>query len=115
MTKALSEAALSPNPLMNQYARRAGHLRLVNILSRLYSNITKHAINAKKEILITVGASEALHCAILGHIDPGDEVIVIEPFYDFYPSMIKIAQGIPVYVPLRLKNGTRNSQNFKLD
>ncbi|RWS28230.1 Kynurenine--oxoglutarate transaminase 3-like protein, partial [Leptotrombidium deliense] len=76
--------------------------------------ITQHKVDAEKEILITVGAHEALHCAILGHVNPGDEVIIIEPFYDSYPTMVKLAKGIPVYVPLRLKNGY-SSRNFKLD
>ncbi|RWS19130.1 Kynurenine--oxoglutarate transaminase 3-like protein, partial [Leptotrombidium deliense] len=116
VTRELSKAALSSDPMLNQYnIRRSGHPRLINILSRLYSNITQHNVDGDNEILITVGASEALQCAILGHVDPGDEVIIIEPFYDFYPSMLSLANGIPVYVPLRLKSGSRSSRNFMLD
>ncbi|RWS18600.1 Kynurenine--oxoglutarate transaminase 3-like protein, partial [Leptotrombidium deliense] len=54
VTKALSNATLSP-VLMNQYTQGAGHPRLLNILSKMYSNLTDHNINPKTDMLIAVG------------------------------------------------------------
>src|SRR3546814_20300384 len=52
------------------------------------------------EITVTSGASEALMASILAFVRPGDEVIVIEPFYDLYIPVIELAGGKPVIVPM---------------
>lgn len=64
--KALADAATSPNPLMNQYTRGYGHPRLVQALAGLYSKVIDRKIDANSEVLVTVGAYEALYAAIQG-------------------------------------------------
>ena len=49
---------------------------------------------------ITVGATEALYAAMQALVDPGDEVVLLEPFYDAYPADVLMAGGVPKYVPL---------------
>jgi aminotransferase len=61
------------------------------------------------EILITVGASEAVDLALRATCDPGDEVILHEPSYVAYPAAIVLAGGTPVLVP------TRDEDDFALD
>jgi len=52
------------------------------------------------EVLVTTGATEALAAAILAFVDPGDEVIALEPFYDSYAASIELAGGTRVGVGL---------------
>lgn len=58
-------------------------------------------IDASKGVVITAGATEGVFSAVLGLVDPGDEVIVVEPFYDSYVPNIIMAHATPVFVPLR--------------
>ena len=53
-----------------------------------------------QNVQITVGATEALYAAMQALIDPGDEVVLLEPFYDAYPADVMMAGGVPKYVPL---------------
>ncbi|MEH6630722.1 MAG: aminotransferase [Halopseudomonas aestusnigri] len=54
----------------------------------------------KTEVMVTSGATEALSNCLFGLIEPGDEVVVLEPFYDCYLPLIKRAGGIPVVVSM---------------
>ncbi|XP_026763993.1 kynurenine aminotransferase isoform X2 [Galleria mellonella] len=101
VTKALAEITTGDNPLLNQYTRGYGHPRLVQNLAKLYSPLVGKQIDPLNEILVGSGAYEALFSAILGHVDNGDEVIVIEPFFDCYDYMIKFAGGIPKFIALQ--------------
>lgn len=104
VAKPLREAVSKDgNFLLHQYTRGFGHPRLVSALAILYGKLTGHQINGNTEVLVTVGAYEALFCAFMGLVNPGDEVIIIEPFYDCYEPMVKMAGGTPVFIPLRLK------------
>src|SRR5581483_5557130 len=60
--------------------------------------------NAEDEILITVGVSEALECAMLALIDPGDEVLVVEPCFVAYKPSVVLEGGTPIAVPTYVEN-----------
>jgi aspartate/methionine/tyrosine aminotransferase len=53
-----------------------------------------------REITVTCGVTEALSVIFMSLLDPGDEVIVIEPFHEGYLPQVKFAGGVPVFVPL---------------
>ena len=85
---------------LNQYARSAGHPRLVNAIADVYSPLFGRRLDPLQEIVVTVGATEGIFATIQALVNPGDEVILIEPFYDSYPASVIMAGGKPVYVPV---------------
>nr|CAI5839730.1 unnamed protein product [Callosobruchus analis] len=105
--------------MIHQYTRGFGHPRLITALAKLYSQLIGREINPQTEIVTTLGAYEALYSAITGHVDDGDEVIIIEPFFDCYEPMVKYAGGVPKFIPLRLKNEVKgrlpSSADYVLD
>ncbi len=58
-------------------------------------------VDPESEVLVVAGASLGIFYALLGLVDPGDEVVVFEPFFDTYVPDIEMAGGVPRYVPLR--------------
>ena len=77
VTKTLTEVVEEDPVLINQYTRGHGHPRLINALSKLYTDLLKRPtpIAPTTETLVTVGAYEALFTAIMGFVNPGDEVM----------------------------------------
>ncbi len=57
------------------------------------------------EVLVTAGATEAIAAALLALVEPGDEVIALEPYYDSYAACIAMAGGVRVPVTLRPREG----------
>jgi kynurenine--oxoglutarate transaminase/cysteine-S-conjugate beta-lyase/glutamine--phenylpyruvate transaminase len=97
----LVEAVLDSAQSPHQYTRPAGHPNLVNQLARRYSIHMKKDIDSMQEVAVTVGASQALYLSLQTLVQPGDEVILFEPFFDLYVNQVKLAGGTPVFVPLR--------------
>ncbi len=62
------------------------------------------------EVLVTVGATEAISAALLGLVEPGDEVLLTEPYYDSYAAAVALAGATRRTVPL-----TRSGNEFVLD
>lgn len=85
----------------NQYAPGAGIAILREAIAAHVARSYRLSIDPDAGVVITPGATEALFVSVMGLIDPGDEVIVIEPFFDSYVPDVLMAGGKPVYVPLR--------------
>ncbi len=79
-----------------------GHPRLINALAPVYERLLgrQSPLDVNKEILVTDGAYEALFTAIMGLVNPGDEVIIMEPYFDCYEPMVRLAGGIPRFIAL---------------
>ena len=84
----------------NQYAPSHGTPRLRRAIADVWQRTTGQELDIETEITVTTGATEAMHAAILAFVDPGDEVIVFEPFYDAYVGDITFAGGVPRFVTL---------------
>ena len=111
--KAAAQAAIAAD--MNQYARSAGHPRLVQALAATYSPLFGHTLDPMAEIVVTVGATEGIFATVQALVEPGDEVILIEPFYDSYPAAVTMAGGRCIYVPLRAPANATTAAEWVLD
>lgn len=80
----------------NQYAPMAGLMPLREKLAGKIQQMYGAAVNPETEITITAGATQALFTAIGAFVQPGDEVILLEPAYDSYRPSVETFGGIPV-------------------
>lgn len=85
---------------VNQYAITWGAKRLRHALAKKYADWYDMDVNPEAEITVTCGATEAMASALLAIVDPGDEVIVFEPFYENYGPDAILCSAKPVFVPL---------------
>lgn len=85
----------------NQYARSAGVPELVNAIAETWQHDTGDLIDPMAQVTVTAGCTEALIATHLGLVNPGDEVILFEPYYDSYRACVAMAGGTPRFVALR--------------
>lgn len=98
--KLLDEVNTAMREGHNQYPPMPGIPELRQGIREKINSLYGHDYDSNTEITVTAGASEALMMSILALVHPGDEVIIIEPFYDLYIPVITLAGGIPVIVPM---------------
>ena len=85
---------------INQYAITWGAQSLREAIARRYAAWYGLEADPEREITVTCGATEAMVSTMLALVNPGDEVIVFEPFYENYGPDTILADARPVYVPL---------------
>jgi aminotransferase len=85
---------------VNQYAVTWGSPRLRRALAAKYARDHAMEVDEAAEITVTCGATEAMAATLLAVIDPGDEVVVFEPFYENYGPDAILCDAVPVWVPL---------------
>lgn len=88
----------------NQYAPLKGLPVLREAVAHQRLRDHNMSLDPDTEIVVTVGATEGIAATILGLVEPGDEVIVFEPYYDAYAAAIALAGARRVAVPL-VENG----------
>lgn len=85
----------------NQYAPGTGVSELRAAIAAHQQRFYALVIDSESEVAVTTGATEAIAAALLGLVDPGDDVVVLEPFYDSYVAMIQMAGAVRRPVTLR--------------
>jgi aspartate/methionine/tyrosine aminotransferase len=85
---------------LNQYAVSHGTPRLRRAIAETWKRAYGREIDPETEVSVASGATELLLDAILGLVNPGDEVIVFEPFYDSYLPDVLMAGGVPRCITL---------------
>jgi N-succinyldiaminopimelate aminotransferase len=92
----------------NQYPPGPGVPELRQAVARHQKRHYGIELDPDSEVVVTTGCTEGIAAALLGLVDPGDEVVLLEPFYDSYPAMIQMAGGVRRPVTLR-------APDFRLD
>jgi N-succinyldiaminopimelate aminotransferase len=85
---------------VNQYPPGRGTPDLRLAVSEHQSRWYGIEVDPDRQVLVTAGATEALAATLLAFVEPGDEVVTFEPFYDAYGALIRLAGGTHVTVPL---------------
>jgi len=83
---------------VNTYTRFDGLAELRQAIAAKQKRFTGMHVDPESEIIVSAGATGALYCACLALLDPGDEVIIFEPFYGYHVNTLIATQAIPVYV-----------------
>ena len=92
----------------NQYAPGPGVPALRQAIARHQQRHYGIELDPDREVVVTTGCTEGVAAALLGLVDPGDEVVVLEPYYDSYVAMIQVAGAVRRPVTLR-------APDFRLD
>jgi len=92
----------------NQYPPMAGITALRQRISEKIESLYGHQYDEATEVTVTTGATEALMATLMALVQSGDEVIVIEPYYDVYVPAITLAGGVPVVISMEPPNAQTN-------
>jgi len=104
----IAEAVRALEHGANQYAPGPGVPVLRQAIARHQRRHYGLELDPDREVVVTTGCTEGVAAALLGLVNPGDEVVVLEPYYDSYVAMIQMAGGVRRPVTLR-------APDFRLD
>jgi aspartate/methionine/tyrosine aminotransferase len=93
----------------SQYAPSIGYLDLRRAVAAHQADHYGQSWDPDTEVTITVGATEAIWSTVHAVLEPGDEVVLFEPYYDMYPPAVVAAGGVPRVVP------TTGFPDFRID
>ncbi|UPK75614.1 pyridoxal phosphate-dependent aminotransferase [Nocardioidaceae bacterium SCSIO 66511] len=85
----------------NQYAPGPGTPELRHAIARHQKRCYDIDLDPDTEVAVSAGATEAIAAAVLGLIDPGDEVLVLEPYYDSYVAVMRMVDAVRKPITLR--------------
>jgi aminotransferase len=86
---------------VNQYAITWGARSLRQAIARKFERLYGLPVDPETEVTVTCGSTEAMIATLLAVLDPGDEVVVFEPFYENYGPDAILSGAVPRFVSLR--------------
>jgi N-succinyldiaminopimelate aminotransferase len=97
----LAEAARAIGSGQNQYPPLSGRPELLDAIAAHQRHWYGVELDPASEVLVTVGATEAIAATVLAFCEPGDEVVMFEPYYDSYAAVVDLAGAVRRTVVLR--------------
>jgi N-succinyldiaminopimelate aminotransferase len=91
----------------NQYAPMPGLPGLRGAIARRFERDSGLAVNPDTQVVVTSGCTEAIAATIMGICNPGDEVVLFEPFYDSYRAVVAMSGCVAKFVALRPQSDGR--------
>lgn len=85
----------------NSYSRFDGLRELREAIAQKLAKYNGMFVDPETEITVSAGSTGAFYCAALALLNPGDEVLVFEPFYGYHMNTLLAVEAIPRYVTLR--------------
>ena len=90
---------------LNIYTRLDGIARLRRAIAGKFERTSGMAVDPEREVLVTSGATGAFHAAAMALLNPGDEVLLFEPFYGYHVGTLQSLRMVPVVVALEGADG----------
>ena len=82
----------------NSYSRHDGMSALRRAVAEYYRAHAGLDVDPEKNVVVSAGATGALYCACLALLEPGDEVILFEPYYSYHQSTLVATGAVPKFV-----------------
>ena len=89
------------------YTSNSGMVELRREIAKYLERKFSLTYDPVSEVLVTVGGSEAIDICIRSFVDPGDEVLIVEPCFVAYEPIVKVSGGVPVSIPTKVENNFR--------
>ncbi|NLA37027.1 MAG: aminotransferase class I/II-fold pyridoxal phosphate-dependent enzyme, partial [Actinobacteria bacterium] len=100
---------------INQYTHPLGEPELRSAIAEHQARFWDMEVDAASEVLVTCGATEAIAATMLALIEPGDEVVMFEPYFDSYSATVSMAGGVRKVVTLYEPAASGSGWRFELD
>lgn len=98
---------------LNSYTRFDGLAELRQALARKLADYNGIQADPDREITISAGATGSFHCTCLALLNPGDEVIVFEPYYGYHVNALEAVEAVPVFVRMHAPDWTFSLDNVE--
>lgn len=106
-----AKAAIDAGP--NSYSRHDGTAELRHAIAEKYARRAGLDVDPERNVVVSGGATGALYCACLALLEPGDEVILFEPFYSYHQSTLIATEAVPVFVPTKAPDWSFSMQDLE--
>ncbi len=98
---------------VNSYTRFDGLRELRRVIARKVRDYNGLEAHPDTDIIVSAGATGAFYCACLALLDPGDEVVLFEPYYGYHVNTLRAVGAIPTYVRLRAPDWTFTREDIE--
>lgn len=98
---------------LNTYTRYDGAAELRQAIVRKLADYNRIAADPETEITVSAGATGSFHCACLALLNPGDEVIIFEPYYAYHISALVAVEAVPRIVPAHAPDWTFSQKDLE--